>query len=68
MRETIVPGARYKRTVAALDRALEALNGYADQNGKLITANEITKHFFEETTPRRGQPGTIEGTNGGDPT
>lgn len=52
-REWIVPGARAKRheetilsqtsTIATLSSALE----------KQVTANEIVKHFFEETTPKR---------------
>jgi hypothetical protein len=68
MREIIVPGARYKRTHAALDKALDALKEYADQNGKLITANEITKYFFEETAPKRGgSRATMRDSDGGDP-
>lgn len=54
-RETIVPGARARRTEAALEKSSDALSKALEQNGQLITANEITKHFFEETVPKRGE-------------
>lgn len=59
-REWWVPGARHARTEAALEKALDVLKETADQNSKLVVANEITKHFFEETTPKRGATRTLE--------
>jgi hypothetical protein len=53
-REWWVPGPRYRREEAIKQRALDIASEVTKQNGQLITANEITKHFFEETTPKRG--------------
>lgn len=61
-REWWVPGSRHARTEAALSKALDVLKETADQNGKLLVSNEITKHFFEETTPKRGTGRTLEDT------
>jgi hypothetical protein len=55
-REYWVPGARHRRVEASAEKAADSLAEAMKQNGQLITANEITKHFFEETTPKRGQP------------
>lgn len=52
-REIWVPGARYRRLEAAAEKISEANDELRKQNGQLITANEITKHFFEETAPKR---------------
>lgn len=57
-RETIVPGKRVARLEAALEKQAELITSLTAQNGQLIDANEITKHFFEETGPRRGVPRT----------
>lgn len=54
-RETWVPGARHRRVEATLEKTISALQVALDQNSKLIASNEITKHFFEEITPRRGE-------------
>lgn len=54
-REWWVPGTRYKRMEDAADKVSTANDELLKQNSQLITANEITKHFFEETTPRRGE-------------
>lgn len=54
-RENWVPGARHRRVEAAAEKAADALAKAMEQNGQLITTNEITKHFFEETTPKRGE-------------
>lgn len=53
-KEWWVPGPRYKRLEEAAKKSAEANDELRKQNGQLITANEITKHFFEETTPKRG--------------
>lgn len=57
-REAWVPGARYRRLEEAAKKVTEANEALMTQNGQLITANEITKHFFEETVPKRGEPKT----------
>lgn len=57
-REGVVPGARYRRLEAAAEVMSKANDELTRQNGQLITANEITKHFFEETVPKRGEPKT----------
>lgn len=54
-REVWVPGARYRRLEEAAQKLSEANDALIKQNGELITGNEITKHFFEETTPKRGE-------------
>lgn len=54
-RETWVPGARASRAEEAAKLANESLAKVVAQNGQLITANEITRHFFEETAPKRGE-------------
>lgn len=57
-RETWVPGARHRRLEESAIELSKANNALTEQNGQLITANEITKHFFEETTPKRGEAKT----------
>lgn len=52
-RETWIPGRRYRRLEKAAERISDANDELTKQNGQLITANEITKHFFEETVPKR---------------
>lgn len=52
-KEWWVPGNRYRRTEALLEKSVDLNTDLTEQNGKLISTNEITKHFFEETTPRR---------------
>lgn len=54
-REWWVPGARHRRLEAAAIKSADAVTKLTEQNGQLITANEITKHFFEETVPKRGE-------------
>src|SRR5690606_27038122 len=58
IREWWVPGARYKRLEEASIKMTDANTDLRQQNGQLITANEITRHFFEETVPKRGEPKT----------
>lgn len=58
IREMWVPGARYRRLEASAQKLAEANAELTKQNGQLITANEITKHFFEETAPKRGELST----------
>lgn len=52
-REWWVPGPRHRRTEQLLEKSVDTVTDLTKQNGQLITANEITKHFFEETTPKR---------------
>lgn len=66
-REWWVPGPRYRRTQELLDKSMETTHALTVQNGQLITANEITKHFFEETTPKRERPRHTEGDGGESP-
>lgn len=55
LKEWWVPGARYRRLEASSIKLIEANTALTLQNGQLITGNEITKHFFEETVPKRGE-------------
>lgn len=55
VRETWVPGARYRRLEESAIKLADANTELLTQNGQLITGNEITKHFFEETVPKRGE-------------
>ena len=51
-----VPGRRYRRLeVTAADQS-KALNSAVELSKELAQANEITKHFFEKTVPKRGEP------------
>jgi hypothetical protein len=52
-REWWVPGGRYRRLEDAAKAQSETLATTANALDKQVTANEIVKHFFEETTPRR---------------
>lgn len=54
-REWWVPGARYRRLEISSQELVVANKDLRTQNGQLITSNEITKHFFEETVPKRGE-------------
>lgn len=58
VREWWVPGARYRRLEISAEKMADANAELLKQNGQLVTANEITKHFFEETVPKRGEPRT----------
>lgn len=58
LREWWVPGARYRRLEDSSVKMTDANTELRKQNGQLITANEITRHFFEETVPKRGEPRT----------
>ena len=54
-REWWVPGCRYRRLEDAAEKQSETLNTTATALEKQVVANEITKHFFEETIPKRGE-------------
>lgn len=54
-REWWVPGVRYRRLETASQAMIEANDELRKQNGQLITSNQIVKHFFEETVPKRGE-------------
>ena len=53
--ERLVPGKALTRQIEANQKLLTANEALTTQNGQLITANEITKHFFQETVPKRGE-------------
>jgi hypothetical protein len=52
-REWWVPGGRYRRLEDAATKQSDTLATTAAALDKQVTANEIVKHFFEETTPKR---------------
>lgn len=52
-REWWVPGGRYRRLEDAATKQSDTLATTASALDKQVTANEIVKHFFEETTPKR---------------
>lgn len=52
-REWWVPGGRYKRLEDAATRNSQSLAAAMRALEKQVAANEITRHFFEETTPHR---------------
>lgn len=55
LREWIVPGSRYRRMEESALKLAQANDELMKQNGQLITSNEIVKHFFQETTPKRAE-------------
>lgn len=55
-REWWVPGARYRRLEVSAEKNSDTLNTTVKVLDKQVAANEITKHFFEETAPKRGEP------------
>lgn len=58
LREWWVPGPRHRRLEEASIKMADANAALTEQNGQLITANQITEHFFKETIPKRGEPKT----------
>jgi len=52
-REWWVPGPRYRRQEALLDKSVNLNTSQSSQVDKLISSNEIVKHFFELRTPTR---------------
>lgn len=58
MRGWIVPGSMYKSLEAAAKLQSESLATTVHALDNQVTANQIVKHFFEETTPRRGEVDT----------
>ena len=52
-REWWVPGGRYRRLETSSQAQSETLALTVNLLEKQTTANEITKHFFEETAPKR---------------
>lgn len=52
-REWWVPGGRHRRLEDASIRNSQSLAAAMRALEKQVAANEITKHFFEETTPHR---------------
>lgn len=55
VREWWVPGVRFRRTEAAAIKQSETLSSTVELLKLSTTANEITKHFFEKTVPKRGE-------------
>lgn len=54
VREWWVPGRRYRRLEEASIEMTKANAVLREQNSDLIKSNQITQHFFQETTPKRG--------------
>lgn len=52
-REWWVPGGRYRRLELSAEKQSETLSKATSALEKQVQANEIVKHFFEETTPKR---------------
>lgn len=55
-REWWVPGSRYKRVELAASEQSKTLASTVDALKQQTTANQITKYFFEQTVPKRGEP------------
>jgi hypothetical protein len=55
-REWWVPGPRYRRLETASQKQSETLATVSEALREQTQANEITKHFFEKTVPKRGEP------------
>jgi hypothetical protein len=53
MREWVVPGRRYRHLEDAANLQSQTLSDTVKALDKQVAANQITKHFFEETTPTR---------------
>lgn len=51
-----VPGRRHRRVEAAAAEQSKTLASVAEALKEQTQANEITKHFFEKTVPKRGEP------------
>lgn len=50
-----VPGRRYRRLEATAAEQSKTLASTVELLKEQTTANEITKHFFEKTVPKRGE-------------
>lgn len=57
-REWWVPGARIQKLERLIESQEVLIKEQSQQIGQLVTANEISKYFFEETVPKRGEPKT----------
>jgi hypothetical protein len=55
-REWWVPGGRYRRLETSAAEQSKTLATTVDALREQTQANEITKHFFEKTVPKRGEP------------
>ena len=55
-REWWVPGPRYRRLEISADEQSKTLTNVSEALREQTQANEITKHFFEKTVPKRGEP------------
>ena len=51
-----VPGRRHRRVEAAAAEQSKTLANAVEALKEQTQANEITKHFFEKTVPKRGEP------------
>lgn len=51
-----VPGRRHRRVEAVAEEQSKTLASVAEALKEQTQANEITKHFFEKTVPKRGEP------------
>ncbi|AWN03327.1 hypothetical protein PBI_COUNT_4 [Microbacterium phage Count] len=55
-REWWVPGPRHRRVESAAAEQSKTLATTVEMLKEQSIANEITKHFFEKTVPKRGEP------------
>lgn len=55
-REWWVPGPRHRRVENAAAEQSKTLASTVELLKEQTQANEITKHFFEKTVPKRGEP------------
>lgn len=58
IREWWVPGARYRRLEEASVKQSDTLSSTVSALEKQVQSNDIVRHFFEETTPRRREVDT----------
>ena len=56
VREWWVPGRTHRRVVDSAAEQSRTLSQAMDALREQTQANEITKHFFEKTVPKRGEP------------
>jgi hypothetical protein len=56
-REWWVPGARYRRTEALLEKSLETTQVQARQVDRLTVASELVGNLLSEATPHKGTLG-----------
>jgi len=60
-REWWVPGSRYKRTEALLEKSVDTTQIQARQADKLGIVGEVVSNLLSEATPHKGQLGAKPG-------